>query len=228
MPFPLNLAVLPSSAHNHPNSEVVYKNGSFIISNVSSTNDEGRIRTKLVMERTSHGSVPVDVVLILARFEIAEQKGSYIVLTRQWREATDAYSIALPAGKYDRTDHDVVAAGLRELTEETPFTADRENVFLRSVLSYSSDGCLRETNQMLGVYARIKSGTRLRDGLAQGATEQTENENIQTLYCAERELYPTLLEWEQQGHSIDSRLMFFAIGVHLAASLPDAANCISR
>lgn len=154
--------------------------------------------------------LPVDVVLILARFQILKQDGFYIVLTRQWREATGAYSIALPAGKFEPTNFDVVAAGLRELTEETPFTADRENVSFKSGKSYSSDGCLRETNQMLEVYARTKPGTRLLDGRAQGVTDQTENENIQTLYCAERNLYSFLQKMEQQGHSIDSRLMFYA------------------
>lgn len=136
-------------------------------------------------------------------------------MTRQWREATGKYSIAFPAGKYEATNRNVVAAGLRELTEETPFTTDLENLFFMNEISYSLDGCLGEMNQLLEVNARIKPGTRLRDGRAYGATEQTENESIQTFYCAEGGLYSFLQKMVMEGCSIDSRLMLYATGGRL-------------
>jgi 8-oxo-dGTP pyrophosphatase MutT (NUDIX family) len=212
----LDLATLPSKAHNHPNDDVVYEDESFTVKKVTSTNDAKNTRTKLVLSPKSHGRFPVDVVAILARFWIG--KRVYVVLTRQWREATSAYSIAFPAGRYGPADADPVATGLRELAEETPFTADREDVFFEGIPSFSSDGCLQETNQILGVYATVKPNTQLKDGIARGATDQTEGENIWTLYCSEQQLYETLLEWKKCGHSIDSRLMNYAIGVHLAAA----------
>lgn len=221
----LDLSVLPSRAYNHPDAVEIYRERSFWVGKVTSTNDADQVRTRLIMARISEGDVPipVNVVLILARFQLHGQNETYIVLTRQWREATAAYSIAFPAGKFDKDDVDVVAAGLRELAEETPFTADRDDVFFESVISFSSDGCLGETNQMLGVQVQAKPGTLLQDGLAQGATNQTKTEHIQTLFCEESKLYPTLLEWQRQKHSIDSRLLYYASGLYLTPRATAAA-----
>lgn len=46
------------------------------------------------------------------------------VLVRQWRYAADAATLELPAGKLDAGE-DPAECALRELAEETPYTADR-------------------------------------------------------------------------------------------------------
>ena len=49
------------------------------------------------------------------------------VLVRQWRYAADAATLELPAGKLDAGE-DPAECALRELAEETPYTADRVNL----------------------------------------------------------------------------------------------------
>ncbi|MGL4972481.1 MAG: NUDIX hydrolase [Culicoidibacterales bacterium] len=49
-----------------------------------------------------------------------EQK---IIFVKQYRYALDEVTLEIPAGKLDPTDHDPMQAALRELAEETPYTA---------------------------------------------------------------------------------------------------------
>lgn len=46
-----------------------------------------------------------------------------VVLVRQWRYAVDEALLEIPAGKLDPQDKDPAHAALRELAEETPYTA---------------------------------------------------------------------------------------------------------
>jgi 8-oxo-dGTP pyrophosphatase MutT (NUDIX family) len=48
-----------------------------------------------------------------------------VVLTRQYRHGFGASVIELPGGMADKNDTSIVAAGLRELREETGFTAEK-------------------------------------------------------------------------------------------------------
>lgn len=47
-----------------------------------------------------------------------------VVLVRQWRYAAGQATLELPAGKLDVAGEDMAACALRELAEETPYTAD--------------------------------------------------------------------------------------------------------
>ena len=149
----------------------------------------------------------VDVVFVNAHFRVDGEE--YLVLTRQWREATGAYSVAFPAGTYEKGDGDAIKAGIRELKEETPFTAIKGDL---SIPAFSSDGCLSETFQILEVRAEPKPGTTTMNGIALGATTQTSGESIVTLYVPLNTLYRTLSMLEKSHHSIDGRLMVYALG----------------
>ncbi|MGL5916505.1 MAG: NUDIX hydrolase [Culicoidibacterales bacterium] len=50
-----------------------------------------------------------------------EQK---IIFVQQYRYALEQLTLEIPAGKLDPTDHDPMQAALRELAEETPYTAE--------------------------------------------------------------------------------------------------------
>ncbi|KEF50825.1 uncharacterized protein A1O9_13124 [Exophiala aquamarina CBS 119918] len=182
---------------------------------VTSRNDKEVERTKVFLERKIHGSVPVDVVITFARIEIEGKK--YFVLTRQWREATRKYSIASPAGVYDEQDENPITAGLRELNEETPFTATEDDVRATSCLSFSSDGCLSETFQVLFVDVKPKDdNVTFESGIVSGITNQNSGENITTFYVPADKLYESLVQLQEWGHSIDGRLMMWAWGRQLA------------
>jgi 8-oxo-dGTP pyrophosphatase MutT (NUDIX family) len=47
-----------------------------------------------------------------------------LVMVRQWRHGAQTWSLELPGGVIDREDADPVAAGLRELREETGYEAE--------------------------------------------------------------------------------------------------------
>lgn len=48
-----------------------------------------------------------------------------VVLVRQWRYAVDKPLLELPAGKLDHAGENPAECALRELAEETPYTAER-------------------------------------------------------------------------------------------------------
>ena len=52
----------------------------------------------------------------------AEEK---VILVRQWRYAVDKPLLELPAGKLDHAGENPAECALRELAEETPYTAER-------------------------------------------------------------------------------------------------------
>ncbi len=58
------------------------------------------------------------------------------VLVRQWRYAADAATLELPAGKLDAGE-DPAECALRELAEETPYTADRSKEEARTALVHN-------------------------------------------------------------------------------------------
>jgi hydrolase, NUDIX family len=55
---------------------------------------------------------------------LAETENGEIVLVRQWRYAVGEAVLELPAGKLDVSGEDPAECALRELAEETPYTAD--------------------------------------------------------------------------------------------------------
>ena len=55
---------------------------------------------------------------------LAETENGEIVLVRQWRYAVGEAVLELPAGKLDVAGEDPAECALRELAEETPYTAD--------------------------------------------------------------------------------------------------------
>ena len=67
------------------------------------------------------------------------------VLVRQWRYAADAATLELPAGKLDAGE-DPAECALRELAEETPYTADRVKLISSF---YTAIGFCDEKNVLL-------------------------------------------------------------------------------
>ncbi len=59
---------------------------------------------------------------------VAVRGDGRILMVRQYRPAIDAYSLEIPAGAKDDPDEDGCSAALRELSEETGYTAAREDV----------------------------------------------------------------------------------------------------
>lgn len=53
------------------------------------------------------------------------------VMVRQWRVGSDTIEIEVPGGMIDRDDPDPVAAGLRELREETGYTGENARILGR-------------------------------------------------------------------------------------------------
>ncbi len=78
----------------------------------------------------------------------------HVLLERQYRYAAQDYMLELPAGRIDPGEH-ALAAGKRELLEETGYTAKR---WKRALFFYPSPGFLEET--MTVFLARgLKPGT---------------------------------------------------------------------
>lgn len=214
MSHTLDLSLLPKGAEN-VEVKTIYSDQKYSLFAAKSCNDSKVERTKVFLERQIHGKVPVDVVIIFARIKIDSRK--YFVLTRQWREATGQYSIAPPAGVYDEQDKSPIKAGLRELNEETPFSATVDDVLAVSCPSFSSDGCLSESFQVLLADVKPKDdNVTFRNGIVSGTTDQTSGENILTFYIPEDELYHQLVTLQEQNHSIDGRLMMWAWSCHIA------------
>ena len=108
----------------------------------SYTDEENRSRVWESVERTnSHGAVMVAAMLKPSR---------RVLFVRQFRVPTGRYSIELPAGLLDKENESVEEAAMRELYEETGYSAKILKVL---PAAYSSPGMSAETITL--VFAEI-------------------------------------------------------------------------
>lgn len=97
---------------------------------------------------------------------LAITKEDKVVLVRQWRYAADQAVLELPAGKLDVEDEDPAECALRELAEETPYTADRVRLLFSF---YTAVGFCDEK-----MYLYHAEGVRLGSTLSNDEDEITE------------------------------------------------------
>jgi ADP-ribose pyrophosphatase len=132
----------------------------------------------------------IRAVVILAEYE------SKLILVSQPRAAPDCYCVELPAGLVG--DHDpnatIEATAIKELEEETGFTADRVE---RLGDFYSSPGMLAEAFTLVRAHGVRKIG--------EGGGD--ENEDIEVHLVARSDV-PNFLEQKRaEGFGIDAKLL---------------------
>ena len=95
---------------------------------VSSTpiDDSSFLKISRDQVRLPNGNVHTRIVVRHpgAACVLATTPDNQVVLVRQWRYATNQATLEIPAGKLDEGEDPAVCA-LRELGEETPYTAER-------------------------------------------------------------------------------------------------------
>ncbi len=106
----------------------------------------------------------------------------YVYLVRQFRYPYGQVLLEIPAGKMEAEETDPLACGIRELREETGFTAE-EMIDLGEV--YPSPGFLTE---VLHLYAA--------KGLTSGQTDPDEDEFVETVRMPLEELCDRIVSGE--------------------------------
>jgi len=131
---------------------------------------------------------------------VARTESGAFVLVRQFRWGSDALSWELPGGIVDEGE-DPVAAGLRELREETGYVAASGRLI----------GSCRPNPAILNNHCRIILAEGCR--LAEEGTDWDEHEEIEVGVVPE----PTVMEWVREGimtHSLAlSGLLYYRLQV---------------
>lgn len=94
------------------NSELIYKGKIFTV-----TNDKVELSNGLIRNR--------DIVHHNGGVVILAEKGTKILMVKQYRYATQNALFELPAGKLDKKNEDILDAAKRELEEETGHKAEK-------------------------------------------------------------------------------------------------------
>ncbi|MGC9197448.1 MAG: NUDIX hydrolase [Acidobacteriaceae bacterium] len=138
-------------------SKTVYSSKTFWV-----TQDE--VREPCGVEATREVIRHNGSVVVLAVDDETNPKDPSVLLIRQYRHAAGKILIELPAGRIEPGEK-LIAAGKRELLEETGYRARR---WSRHANYYASPGFLTETMTIL-----------LAEGLSQGEAEPEEDEKIE-------------------------------------------------
>ncbi|KAG0372424.1 nudix hydrolase-like protein [Mortierella sp. AD032] len=141
------------------------------------------------------GSFPVDAVDIITIIKNTRNKATHVVLVTQYRPALAAYCLEFPSGLIDAGEVPQQAA-LRELKEETGFSAD----FGHSIR------VVMDEDELLGPNSPLRK-----------AKPEDDEWSLQVLILPLQGLYTSLLELQDKvgGPSklvLDSRLYAWAIG----------------
>jgi len=134
----------------------------------------------------------IGAVVILAEFE------GKVILVDQPRVPPDCRCIELPAGLVGDTDPDATVEGtaIKELEEETGFTAERVE---RLGEFYSSPGMLSEGFTLVRAHGVRRVG--------EGGGDENEDINVHLVPCAE---IPNFVEQKRaEGFGVDAKLLLF-------------------
>lgn len=164
---------------------------------------EGRfIRTELIYYRDRKGSVReweavrrvnCEGIVIVVPLTVNEE----ILLIRQFRPALNSYVIEFPAGLIDRGE-DALAAGKRELIEETGHSSDNFALLTAGVMSTGID-----TDTWRIVLARDVKEAHEDDCRAYPPDE---SEDIETIRVPLEKVYETMDAYSNNGDEIDLRI----------------------
>lgn len=128
-----------------------------------------------------------------------------IILVRQFRPPVWQYVIEFPAGLIDPGESAEETA-VRELREETGFEGKVVRVLPEST---SSPGM---TAEKMSVVMMQVDGGRYRDALP--PSFQEENEDIETIPVAKKELLRYLEKAAAAGDAVDAKLLHYALGLN--------------
>jgi 8-oxo-dGTP pyrophosphatase MutT (NUDIX family) len=164
---------------------------------------EGRfINTELIYYRDRKGSVHeweavrrvnCDGIVIIVPLTVNEE----VLLIRQFRPALNSYVIELPAGLID-TGEDALAAGKRELLEETGHSSDNFVLLTEGVMSTGLD-----TDKWNIVLARDLHEAK--DEIRREYPPD-ESEDIETIRVPLKSVYNTIEAYSNKGDEIDLRI----------------------
>merc|ERR1712225_148119 len=147
-----------------------------------------------VASRKTRGKAGVDAVAILALISHPSKPLSTVIVL-QFRPPVNNICVELPAGLVD-ADEEPEKAGERELYEETGYKGKTEHVSPVIV----SDPGMTTANMCL---TTVK-------------VELDEGEFIEKRIVAVKDLYQTLLDYNEMGYTVDARLMHVAWGLELS------------
>ena len=129
--------------------------------------------------------------------------GIYRIPLNQW-------VLELPAGMIDAKDKDPASAALRELKEETGYTASIENIKETGLIAYNDPWKSNECSRLVRVH--IDSSLSENKNPLQ-SLDPEENINVE-LIPIENLAFNLKNLAEKKNYAIDSRIYLFALGVN--------------
>ncbi|KAL0216660.1 hypothetical protein P9112_008844 [Eukaryota sp. TZLM1-RC] len=136
-------------------------------------------------------------------------KESEIVLVRQWRPAINAYVVEWPAGLLDQGE-DVETAAIRELREETGYTAS----VVHTTPVFASGPSISASRGKLVIMKIDGNDT---NSLGNQQLEETECLSVLTLPLSN--LYDELEKLGKDGQLVEARLLSFSYGLNFNSFL---------
>lgn len=173
-----------------------------------STNGEHSVR----WEFSSHvgsGPSPKSVIVLAIAYPTDE-----VILIANFRYAVNQFVIELPSGYID-ADEDLIEAALREVKEETGYTASPQDVIGSSPMLYAAPWVTSGLTTLITM--------RIDLSLPENQVPKQkleEVENIKVLMLPKRSLLSSLLAYaNQEGYGINSSLYILAQGLELSSAL---------
>lgn len=161
------------------------------------------------VERTTKTNAEVDGIEIFAT--IMQDDVEYAIVIAVYRIPVENYVLEFPAGLVDPLDNDVALTALRELKEETGYTASIEDVIEVSPRVFVDPWKSTESSR----YVRIKvDGARTEN--MNPIQELEAEEDIKVLLLPLSSLMSSLIEVaERENYFLDSRLYNLALGIEV-------------
>lgn len=168
---------------------------------------DGRTRFWESVERTTRPSDGNDGSRADAVALVAKTRGedSQILLIKQFRPPLGKYCLEMPAGLIDEGES-VEAAALRELKEETGYTA---HIISTSPIVFNDPG-ITNANMMLCI-CDIDLELDVNQNVEQDCHD---GEDIETFWAPHQDLLEFLLQKRDGSTEIDARLLMYAMGYH--------------
>lgn len=161
------------------------------------------------VERTTTAGSEVDGIEVLGT--LMKDDVEHVIVIAVFRIPVNNYVLELPAGLVDATDHNVVLTAIRELKEETGYTASIEDVVDVSPRLFVDPWKSTESSK----YVRIKVDIN-RPENANPIQELESDEDIKVLLLPLGSLMSSIMEYvERENYFIDSRLYNLALGLEL-------------
>lgn len=150
-----------------------------------------------------------DGVSILAT--IYQEKVLKLVIISVYRIPLNQFVLELPAGMIDINDVDPVSAALRELKEETGYTALRSHVKEQGIIAYNDPWKSNECSRLI----RVHIDENLPENkIPLQRLDQEEDIRVELIPLKgfKKELIQLA---EKKSYAIDSRIYLFALGLEL-------------